>query len=658
MPGHGVRGIVDGKRVAVGKASWAPRAPERAMGPLDPTASGARQPAHGLRPGRRRARGRIAVRGSDPRRRGADDPAAPRLGHPPDRDGDRRSRGDRAGGRRGRRCRRGARRAHAGREGRGGPARTPIRPDDHGRRRHQRRARARARRCRGRDRRARGHRVVGSRRRRADRRPARSARRGARHRPPLAAHRGRERARRDRVFRWSRCAVAALGYLPPAAGAVLQEIIDVAVILNALRALRDTEAAEPPAVERTPRSRGASAPSTRSCAPTSLAFARWPTRSIRPRPAESLAMAREIHRFLVEELGPHEEAEDATLYPGARSRARRQRSDRHDEPRPRRDRAPHTASRARARRHRSRRDPTTTTSWSSGACSTASTPSCSSTSRRRTRATSRSSTTSRVCDLGPYLRGRPALPLRGTFSMMDETTKGGRHGAHEEACAGSRIGRRSHRALSPRRRPRAPRGRPRAGWPIASPETCGYAVASAPGILYRLAGRKPDPDVADDVLADRIRSSLGPLEKRLDVPRVHVMVEDHVALLHGDVPDVCDAAAIEHAVMRVSGVDGVESHLHAGLLVGDTRPSEGAAVPPRSTRCAPYWTRHGKPAPVSVLTRRCTRCSVRSWIECPKTKARTCSHTSRSTFARWPGQSAGMVTGRRASRPCRSSSRR
>jgi P-type E1-E2 ATPase len=32
--------------------------------------------------------------------------------------------------------------------------------------------------------------------------------------------------------------VAALGYLPPLAGALLQEVIDVAVILNALRALR------------------------------------------------------------------------------------------------------------------------------------------------------------------------------------------------------------------------------------------------------------------------------------------------------------------------------------------------------------------------------------------------------------------------------------
>jgi uncharacterized protein (DUF2267 family) len=106
-----------------------------------------------------------------------------------------------------------------------------------------------------------------------------------------------------------------------------------------------------------------------------------------------------------------------------------------------------------------------------------------------------------------------------------------------------------------------------------------YAAGSTHGILYRLAGRRPDPDVSNDVLADRVRSCLGPLEKRLDVPRVHVIVEDHVAILHGDVPDRRDADAIERAVMRISGVSGVESHLHAGLVAGDTRPSSGAEAP-------------------------------------------------------------------------------
>ena len=38
--------------------------------------------------------------------------------------------------------------------------------------------------------------------------------------------------------------IAALGWLPPAAGALLQEGIDIAVILNALRALRANPSVE------------------------------------------------------------------------------------------------------------------------------------------------------------------------------------------------------------------------------------------------------------------------------------------------------------------------------------------------------------------------------------------------------------------------------
>jgi uncharacterized protein (DUF2267 family) len=114
-----------------------------------------------------------------------------------------------------------------------------------------------------------------------------------------------------------------------------------------------------------------------------------------------------------------------------------------------------------------------------------------------------------------------------------------------------------------------------------------YAVASSPGLLYRLAGRHPDPYVPDDILANRIRSRLGPLERRLDVPRVHVEVDDHVAILHGDVGNAFDAARLELATSEVSGVFGVESHLHHGLLPGDTRPSEGARnSAPSSARAA------------------------------------------------------------------------
>jgi uncharacterized protein (DUF2267 family) len=105
-----------------------------------------------------------------------------------------------------------------------------------------------------------------------------------------------------------------------------------------------------------------------------------------------------------------------------------------------------------------------------------------------------------------------------------------------------------------------------------------YAAASAPGLVYRLRGQQPDPNVSDDVLADRVRSSLGPLEKHLDLPHVHVMVDERVVILHGDVPSDEDAARLERAALRVSGVEGVESHLHVGLIAGDTRPSNHGAV--------------------------------------------------------------------------------
>ena len=105
-----------------------------------------------------------------------------------------------------------------------------------------------------------------------------------------------------------------------------------------------------------------------------------------------------------------------------------------------------------------------------------------------------------------------------------------------------------------------------------------YVAGRVRGMSYRLTGRHPDPDVPDLVLADRIRSVLGPLEKRLDVPHVHVMVENHVVLLHGEVGTDSEAAQLEHAIAAVSGVRGVQSYLHVGLIRGDTRPSEGRAV--------------------------------------------------------------------------------
>lgn len=109
-----------------------------------------------------------------------------------------------------------------------------------------------------------------------------------------------------------------------------------------------------------------------------------------------------------------------------------------------------------------------------------------------------------------------------------------------------------------------------------------YVAGRVEGLRYRLRGGGPDPDVPDLVLADRVRSTLGPLERELDIPRVHVMVVEKVALLHGDVDTAENAEKVEQAVERVPGVQAVQSYLHIGLSAGDTRPSEGRSHQPPS----------------------------------------------------------------------------
>jgi uncharacterized protein (DUF2267 family) len=109
-----------------------------------------------------------------------------------------------------------------------------------------------------------------------------------------------------------------------------------------------------------------------------------------------------------------------------------------------------------------------------------------------------------------------------------------------------------------------------------------YLAGRWRGVRYRARGGRPDPTVTGAVLADRIRSTLGSLEARLDLPHVHVMAEDHIVLLHGDVATAEQADQIEAAVAAVSGVAGVESYLHVGLLASDTRPSDGARHQPPS----------------------------------------------------------------------------
>jgi uncharacterized protein (DUF2267 family) len=97
------------------------------------------------------------------------------------------------------------------------------------------------------------------------------------------------------------------------------------------------------------------------------------------------------------------------------------------------------------------------------------------------------------------------------------------------------------------------------------------------GVEYRLRFGEPNPNVANADLADRVRSSIGALVASLDLPHIHVLANDHVVLLHGEVGSARDAETIEIAVAGVSGVEGIESYLHVGLIAGDTRPSDGRA---------------------------------------------------------------------------------
>ncbi|MFF4590302.1 heavy metal translocating P-type ATPase [Streptomyces sp. NPDC001388] len=110
-------------------------------------------------------------------------------------------------------------------------------------------------------------------------------------------------------------AVAAFGLLPPAAGALLQEGIDVAVILNALRALRVDQAARP---ALTP---GAEALIHRFAAEHDdlqdvLEAVRDAADLLSDGPGpKALSAVEETHRLLTERLLPHEYAEEHQLYP-------------------------------------------------------------------------------------------------------------------------------------------------------------------------------------------------------------------------------------------------------------------------------------------------------------------------------------------------------
>jgi osmotically-inducible protein OsmY len=83
----------------------------------------------------------------------------------------------------------------------------------------------------------------------------------------------------------------------------------------------------------------------------------------------------------------------------------------------------------------------------------------------------------------------------------------------------------------------------------------------AKGMAYRAMRRHPSTRVDDSVLADRIRSTIGPLEKQLHNSRINVTVENGIAILHGDIESREDVTQIEEAVRGVAGVCAIRSHL-------------------------------------------------------------------------------------------------
>jgi osmotically-inducible protein OsmY len=100
-----------------------------------------------------------------------------------------------------------------------------------------------------------------------------------------------------------------------------------------------------------------------------------------------------------------------------------------------------------------------------------------------------------------------------------------------------------------------------------------YESGRLEGLRYHLAGRSPDPTVTDALLADRVRSSLGPLEHRLEIPRVHVTACGHDVMLHGEVDSPWHADEVGEAVSKMPGVARVESRLRVGPLRAENRPA-------------------------------------------------------------------------------------
>jgi heavy metal translocating P-type ATPase len=110
-------------------------------------------------------------------------------------------------------------------------------------------------------------------------------------------------------------AIAALGWLPPAPGALLQEGIDVAVILNALRAVRGNPAVEVELPTDTEQMLRRFAAEHNALRDTVGLLRHTADRLAAGADAAALESLTRVHAFLTERILPHERAEETRLYP-------------------------------------------------------------------------------------------------------------------------------------------------------------------------------------------------------------------------------------------------------------------------------------------------------------------------------------------------------
>lgn len=106
-----------------------------------------------------------------------------------------------------------------------------------------------------------------------------------------------------------------------------------------------------------------------------------------------------------------------------------------------------------------------------------------------------------------------------------------------------------------------------------------YVAGAIPGITYRISGEHPDPDVSDEVIAERVRARLGQITSRLGVQPIQAQVLERVALLEGALPSERDAHRLERAALSVPGVQGVESHLHEDREIRRGESTNAITIP-------------------------------------------------------------------------------